>query len=278
MKRNITIFGKNGQVGSNLVQLFKQENNFNVLSYSSQDIDFTDLKKLESFLNNLEKPDFIINAAAYTNVDGAEDEKDKDIIKGEADLADLLNHGAVQIISNYCAKNNVKLIHYSTDYVFDGSGNEPFESGNTKNLNPLNHYGKTKLDGEKAIINSGCEYLILRISWIWDENPNFKNFYNTIKKLAKEREILTIIDDQVGSPTSAKFVAKNTIKIVQNEIFLQEIRHLNNDEFMSWYDFAVKIVEDLRKNGEDLKVKEINPIKTSDYKTKAVRPLNSRLK
>ncbi|MFT7098323.1 MAG: dTDP-4-dehydrorhamnose reductase [Rickettsiales bacterium] len=270
MKKNITIFGKNGQVGSSLTQLFIEEERFNVGSYSSKDVDFLNLDSLAKFLEGQStKPDFIINCAAYTNVDGAEDEKK---------LADLTNHKAVEIIANYCAKNNVKLVHYSTDYVFDGSGNEPFEADNTKNLNPLNHYGKSKLDGERAIINSGCEYLILRISWIWDKNPRFKNFYNTIKRLAKEKEVLTIIDDQIGSPTSAEFVAINTVEIIKNEEFSKEIRHLNNGKYCSWYDFALNIIGEMQENGELLKVKEIKPIKTSEYKTKAVRPLNSRLR
>ncbi|MFT6258480.1 MAG: dTDP-4-dehydrorhamnose reductase [Rickettsiales bacterium] len=269
MKKLITIFGRNGQIGSNLIKLFASEKGVVVQPYSSEDADFSNLKALRRFLNNLKKPDFIVNCAGYTNVDGAEDEKE---------LTDLINHQAVQIIADYCVNNNVKLIHYSTDYVFDGSGNEPFESNNTKNLNPLNHYGKTKLLGEKSIINSGCEYLILRISWIWDKNPNFKNFYNAIKILAKEREILTIVDDQIGSPTEAKFVARNTIEIIKNDNFSKETRHLNNGEFMSWYDFTLQIVEDIKKEGEILAVKEIKPIKTSDFRSKAVRPLNSRLK
>jgi dTDP-4-dehydrorhamnose reductase len=116
-KIDIIIFGKNGQIGSNLVKLFADEERFNVLAYSSADVDFTDLNALNNFLNNLKIPDFIINAAAYTEVDKAEDEQE---------LSDLINHQAAGIIAKYAAKNDVKLIHYSTDYVFDGSGNQPF--------------------------------------------------------------------------------------------------------------------------------------------------------
>lgn len=274
MKKKILIFGKNGQVGSNLVKLFSSEDDFQIESYSSSDVDFLDLNALQNFLNNLEsKPDFLINAAAYTNVDKAEDERE---------LADLVNHQAAKTIAEFCEQNNIKLIYYSTDYVFDGSGNEPFEADNTKNLNPLNHYGKTKLDGERAIINSGCEYLILRVSWVWDKNPNHKNFVNTIKRLAKEKEILKIVSDQIGSPTSAEFIVEKTIeiikKIINSKIKTNKIYHLNDGKFMSWYDFAVQIVDDLKEFGEELAVKEIIPIKTSEYPTKATRPLNSRLK
>jgi dTDP-4-dehydrorhamnose reductase len=279
MMKNIIIFGKNGQVGSNLVQILAAEGNFIVKAFSSSEVDFSDLKKLREFLENLQtKPDFIINAAAYTNVDKAED---------ETKLADLINHQSVAIIANYCAKNQIKLIHYSTDYVFDGSGDEPFAEDNSKNLHPLNHYGKTKLDGEKAIIASGCDYLIIRISWVWDSNPNSKNFVNTIARLAKEQEEISVVDDQIGSPTSAHFVAENTIKIIKklsdsaDEIskhFPNRIYHLNNGKYISWYDFAVEIIDNLKRKGEVLRVKKINPIKTSKYKTKATRPLNSRLK
>jgi dTDP-4-dehydrorhamnose reductase len=284
-KTKILIFGKNGQVASNLIRFFELEKNFDVHSYSSLDINFSNLIALKNFLNNLSiTPDFIINACAYTNVDKAEE---------DVELADLINHQALQLIAQYCRNNLSTLIHYSTDYVFDGSGSEAFKEDNTSNLQPLNHYGKTKLLGERAIISSGCNYLIFRVSWIYDQNPSSKNFVNTIGRLAKEREELNIISDQVGSPTSAEFIAKNTIKIIKiflskNQKFsdqshktnvckLNKILNLNNGIFMSWYDFALKIIDDLRLQGADLKVKKINPIKSSDYQTKATRPLNSRL-
>jgi dTDP-4-dehydrorhamnose reductase len=276
--KNIAIFGKNGQVGSSLIDAFTAENNFAIQAFTSFDVDFNNLNELESFLENLKtKPDFIINAAAYTNVDKAED---------EMELADLINHKAVAIIAKYCAKNNVTLIHYSTDYVFDGSGFEPFDEDNTKNLKPINHYGKTKLDAEKAIIASGCNYIILRISWVYNQNSQHRNFPNTIKNLAKEREEINVVEDQIGSPTSSGYIATNTREIIKKIIsqnynqqnLFKKIYHLNDGKYISWYDFAVEIVDDLKKKGEVLCVKKINPIKTSEYKTKAIRPLNSRLK
>lgn len=269
---NIIIFGKNGQVGSNLVKIFSAEKNFNVTSFSSSDIDFSQPQILENFLNNLKIiPDFIINAAAYTAVDKAEEEKE---------LCDLINHQAPAIIAKYAAKKDVIFIHYSTDYVFDGSGNLPFEENNQKNLNPLNIYGRTKLLGEKAIIDSACKYIILRTSWVYDDNG--KNFANSIIKLAKEREVLTIVSDQIGSPTSAKSIAFHSLEIVKKlqnwpNNFPSGIYHLVNNRFISWYEFAIEIVEFLRKNKVVLTTKEIKEIKTSDYKTAATRPLNSRL-
>ena len=273
-KTNIIIFGKNGQIASSLIEFFKTEKDFNVQAYSSQDVDFVDLLALTNFLQNqINTPHFIINASAYTNVDKAEDEQE---------LADLINHQAAEIIAKHCQKNNIKLIHYSTDYVFDGSDTKPFAEDDFKNLKPLNHYGKTKLAGEEAIIKSKCDYIILRISWIYDRNPAHKNFFNNIKKLAQEKEILNIVSDQIGSPTSADFVAQNTIKIIKkllnlNNNFASEIYHLNNGRFVPWYDFAVEIFEELKKNGEVIKLRQIKAIKTSEYKTKATRPLNSRL-
>lgn len=209
---NVILFGKNGQIGSNLSAALSNEEGVNVASYSSQDVNFSNLDELSNFLKNLSIiPDFIINAAAYTAVDKAEEEKE---------LANLINHKAVAILAQYSAQNNIKLIHYSTDYVFDGSGNAPFKEDNIKNLIPLNFYGKTKLLGEKAIVSSGCDYLILRTSWIYDEKG--KNFANTITKLAVEKDVLTIVSDQIGGPTSAKFVAQYTLKIIKKLINWKE--------------------------------------------------------
>jgi len=274
MTKKILIFGKSGQVSSNLLKFFSTEEGFEITSVSSAQVDFSNLKNLDSFLENLaKKPDIVINCAAYTNVDKAEDERE---------LCDIINHKAVAKIAQFCQKNHIIFIHYSTDYVFNGHGKLPFKTNNSKDLHPLNHYGVTKLLAEKAIIKSLCKYIIFRVSWIYDLDEKHKNFYNTIKKLAKEKEVLSIIDDQIGSPTRADFIAKNTIKIIKDlpqnsEKYLNKIFHLNNGRFISWYDFAVEIVKELRSKNEILAVKEIKKIKSQDYKTKAARPLNSRL-
>jgi dTDP-4-dehydrorhamnose reductase len=164
--------------------------------------------------------------------------------------------------------------------VFDGSGDDPFAEDNIKNLNPLNFYGKTKLAAERAIIGSRCNYLILRTSWVYDESG--KNFVNTIKKLAQEKDEMSVVCDQVGSPTSARFIAKNTFKIIEkltakDAIFPSGIYHLTEAKNISWYDFAVEIIEELKAKGKIVKIKKIIPIKTSKYQSLAARPLNSRL-
>ena len=279
MKKNIAIFGKNGQVANALIQKFSKNPKFNIVVFNHNDCDFADLSNLRDFFNNCQQIfDIIINCVAYTNVDLAEDENK---------LCDNINHQAVKILADFCKEKNIKLIHYSTDYVFDGSGIEPFTEDNTKNLYPLNYYGKSKLAGEIAIQNSGCDYLIIRLSWVYDSRETSKNFVNTITRLAQNSEELRIIYDQVGSPTDADFVAKNTVKIIHDILsptcenaknFHNRILHMNNGIFMSWYDFAKNIVDDLVKNNIAVKVKNILPIKSSEYQTKATRPLNSRLK
>jgi dTDP-4-dehydrorhamnose reductase len=271
--KKILIFGQKGQVASSLIKEFSGDENFQITSFSSAQADFAKIDELKTFLKNLkENFDFIINASAYTAVDKAESEEE---------IADLINHKAVAEIANYAKETNAILIHYSTDYVFDGSGNEPFSEDNTKNLNPINVYGKTKLAGERAIKSSACKHIIFRVSWVYSKDENHKNFYNTIKRLAKEKEELTIIDDQIGTPNDAADIAKitkNTIEKIIKGVNFSGIYHITNEKYISWYDFAVKIVEELKNSGEKLMVKSIKPIKSQDYKTPAKRPLNSRLK
>ncbi len=288
MNKNILIIGKNGQIANALIENFKLEKTgFNILIKDSSELDFSNSITLQENLKNISNHvDLIINCAGYTNVDKAEEEQE---------LCDQINHQAVKILADFCKEKNILLIHYSTDYVFDGSGNKPFDEDNIENLHPLNHYGKTKLLSEQALQNSGCDYLIFRISWIYDNRPTSKNFVNTIKRLALEKEEINVVDDQVGSPTSAEFVASNTIRFikkitlenfdgnaVENSIkfdknLINQIYHLNNGELMSWHEFACRIVADLQKNSAEIKLKKINKIPSSEYKTKAMRGLNSRL-
>jgi dTDP-4-dehydrorhamnose reductase len=285
---NILIIGKNGQIASALIESFKLEKTgFNVLVKDSSELDFSKPNALKENLKNISTSiNLIINCAGYTNVDKAEEEQE---------LCDKINHQAVEILADFCKEKNILLIHYSTDYVFDGSGDKPFEEDNQENLKPLNYYGKTKLWAEEALKNSGCDYLIFRISWIYDDRPTSKNFLNTIKKLALEKEEISVVDDQVGSPTSAEFVASNTIRFIkkitlenfggndgENSIkfdakLINQIYHLNNGEFVSWHGFACRIVADLQKNSSAIILKKINKIPSSEYKTKAIRGLNSRL-
>jgi dTDP-4-dehydrorhamnose reductase len=284
MTANILIIGKNGQIANALIENFKLEKTgFNVLIKDSSELDFSNSATLQENLNNISTSiNLIINCAGYTNVDKAEEEQE---------LCDQINHQAVKILAEFCKEKNILLIHYSTDYVFDGSGDKPFDEDNQENLQPLNYYGKTKLLSEQALQNSGCNYVIFRISWIYDKRSTTKNFVNTIKRLALEKEEINVVDDQIGSPTSAEFVASNTIRFIQkitvengdkNSIkfdknLINQIYHLNNGELMSWHEFACKIVADLQKTSVEIKLKKINKILSAEYKTKAMRGLNSRL-
>jgi dTDP-4-dehydrorhamnose reductase len=281
---NILIIGKNGQIANAIIENFKLEKTgFNILIKDSSELDFSNSTTLQENLKNISTSvNLIINCAGYTNVDKAEEQQE---------LCDQINHQAVKILAEFCKEKNILLVHYSTDYVFDGSGDKPFDEDNQENLHPLNYYGKTKLWGEEALKNSGCDYLIFRISWIYDNRKESKNFVNTIKRLALEKEEINVIDDQIGCPTSADFVASNTIRFIkkitlengdENSIkfdknLINQIYHLNNGELMSWHEFACKIVADLQKTSSAIILKKINKILSAEYKTKAMRGLNSRL-
>lgn len=276
-KIKIIVLGRYGQVATNLFELFELEGEnsiFNTTFYTSKDVDFSFPEKVQLFLKkSVKECDYIINCAAYNYVDKAEIEQE---------LCDNINHQSVKKIAEFCANKGIKFIHYSTDYVFDGRGDLPYDEENSENLNPLNFYGKSKLAGEVAIKKSGCEHLIFRVSWTYDTRSNFKNFFNTIKVLSKKEEKLRIVNDQIGSPTSAYFIASNTIRIIKKidssfSSFPSGIYHLNNGKFISWYEMATEIIDSLRQDKEIVKTKTIVPIASSEYKTSAIRPLNSRL-
>ncbi|MDB2550622.1 dTDP-4-dehydrorhamnose reductase [Rickettsiales bacterium] len=263
MIKNIIIFGKNGQVASDLLNIFSKKQQFNIINYSSKDIDFSDLDAVKKFLPLLPKADLIINATAYNAVDLAEDEQEK---------ADNINHKAVALIAKYCQKNFVKFIHYSTNYVFDGKGKAPYKEDNIDNLKPLGIYGKSKLNGEKAIIKSDCDYLIFRVATVYNLNQE-NNFVAKIRKLAKENKELKIVNDQICNPINSYDIAKNSIKIIEQlnqKSKFKQIYHLTSKKAISYYDFAKKITGDI----DDI---EITSVTTDHFPTKAKRPLNGTL-
>lgn len=263
-KKTIIIFGKNGQIASDLIALLSYEDEFDIHIYSSNDIDFTNLKELKNKLGSLPKSDFIINATAYNLVDLAEKEKNK---------ADLINHKAVDEIASHCQKYQIKFIHYSTNYVFDGKSDKPYKEDNLKNLNPLSIYGKSKLDGEVAIIKSNCEYLILRVATVFNLNKE-NNFVFKIKKLAQNNKELKVISDQITNPTNSFDIAKATIDIIKhiikNNKFISGIYHLASKNPISYYEFAKIITSEMK----DIKITEVN---SSYFPSIAKRPLNGAL-
>ncbi len=264
----ILLLGVNGQVGWELKRLL--EPSTDLITFDRKQLDLEDSEGLKSILMTI-KPKFIINAAAYTNVDKAESEVDK---------AYLINTKAVGLIAESAKWLGATLFHYSTDYVFDGSQSGFYcESDQTC---PINTYGKSKLDGEKAIISSGCDYIIFRTSWVYGRHGN--NFIKTILRLAQEKDTLQIVNDQLGVPTSAELIADVTCLVMKNIINNKNsdrnsLYHLVPSGETNWYDFAKFIIEQSTKSGLKCKtdVNSISPIATEDYHTPAKRPKNSRL-
>ena len=250
---NILITGSSGQVGSEIKDL-SLEYNYNFLFTNRNNLDIADKKKIEEFVskNNV---DVIINCAAYTAVDKAEEEKD---------LVELVNCTAVKYLAEISEENNIKFIHISTDYVFDGRNYKPYNETDT--TNPSTVYGKTKLYGEEAIININPKNtIIIRTSWVYSSYGN--NFVKTMLKIGKDRNELGVVFDQVGTPTYAKDLAKAILDIVpQIKNDKVEVYHYSNEGVLSWYDFS-KVIMRLAK----IKCK-INPIETKNYPTLAVRP------
>ncbi len=267
-KPAVLVFGANGQVGSALVKALKDKANITALTrHSSPSGDLGLPDKLQSIIENI-KPDIVVNAAAYTAVDKAE---------SEPDLAELINAKAPSVIAMTCARLNIPFIHYSTDYVFDGSKHSAYTEDDPPC--PINIYGQTKLAGENEIMNSGCQHYILRTSWVYDAKG--KNFLNTMLRLARERDSLSVVDDQYGSPTTAEHIAEETTKLIDRIINGRApesgIYHLTCDGETTWHDFAKEIFQLSVKNGILNMAPKLEPITTESFPTPAKRPKRSTL-
>lgn len=262
----ILLLGKNGQVGHELQRsllLLGQ-----VIAYDRQQADLENTDGLLQVLNR-EQPNVIVNAAAYTAVDKAESEPAK---------AFLINAAAVQIMAEYAHKHNVLLVHYSTDYVFDGTKQDIYVEEHA--CNPQNVYGASKRAGEQFILDSQCPAFIFRTSWVVSSHGN--NFIKTILRLAKERTNLNIVDDQWGAPTSAEMIADVTalaIYAYHRHEMSSGIYHLVANGEVTWYGLAKYVVAQARKQDSDimLSLENINPISTEQYPLPAKRPKNSRM-
>lgn len=265
----ILLFGKNGQVGweihRSLIPLG------DVIALGREDADFTDPESLRSLVRTY-NPDVIVNAVAYTAVDKAEEDEE---------AATIINSRAPGVLAEEALKLNALLVHYSTDYVFDGASSDPYLE--TDQTSPVSVYGRTKLAGEQVVQSSGCDYVLLRTSWVYASRGH--NFLLTILKLAMEREELKIVFDQVGSPTSARLIADTTLVILQQSIkerlqgqFSSGLYHLTASGSTSWHGFAREIIEVAQdKYSPQLKIKALYGIPSSDYPTPAKRPMNSLL-
>lgn len=263
----ILLLGKNGQVGFELARSLQPLGKVIALDRATGG-DVTDFSQMtQAFASH--RPHFVVNATAYTAVDKAEEDKD---------TADLVNHLAVAHLAQLAKAQGSILIHYSTDYVFDGTG-EAFWI-ETDATNPVNHYGATKRAGELALEHSGADFINLRTSWVFGTHGN--NFLKTMLKLAKDKKTLGIIHDQVGSPTPAHLIADVTAQIIRQLQLNPDFQafghyHLSTGGLCSWYDYATFIFKEARTLGMTLVVEEVNAITTTDYPTPAKRPHNSRL-
>lgn len=252
---NILVTGSNGQLGSE-IRLPSHQTSHYFTFIDIQELDLTSAQLIESYLNQ-NKFDIIVNCAAYTAVDLAEQ---------NSELAYKINFEAVKFIADFCLRKHIRLIHISTDYVFDGSGNSPISEASL--TNPLSVYGKSKLECDNYIQTFLKDYYILRTAWVYSTFG--KNFVKTIAGLAKERDSLNVIYDQIGSPTYARDLALTILQIIENiasrENDFPGLYHYSNEGVTSWYDFATFIVDFYKFPCK------VIPIKTEQYKTLAVRP------
>jgi dTDP-4-dehydrorhamnose reductase len=258
----ILLLGKTGQVGFELHRSLSALGN--MCAPARAELDLMSEQAVAGYLEQT-KPELIVNAAAWTGVDSAEEHQAE---------AQRLNAGLPKQLADYAAANNTRLIHYSTDYVYPGNGTQPWhESSATR---PLSYYGKTKLEGDNFIEQSGADFLIFRVSWVYSARGN--NFMKTILRLAREKTELNIVADQVGCPTPARLISQVTTLALHCKI-PSGLYHLAPQGETSWYGFAQEIFHHARNAGEQLTVEpdSVHPIHTSDYPTPAARPLNSRM-
>lgn len=265
----ILLLGKNGQVGWELQRALSPLGELVALDRQTVDGLCGDLSNLDALREAIRqvKPDIIVNAAAYTAVDKAE---------SDVELADRVNGDASQVMAEEAAALGAWLVHYSTDYVFSGQGTTPWQESDA--VDPVNHYGVSKLAGEQKIAATGCKHLIFRTSWVYGARGN--NFAKTMLRLAKDRESLSVIADQIGAPTGADLIADITALAIQKVIenpSLGGLYHLAAGGEVSWHGYASHVIDLARHLGEELAVKDVNPIETTAYPTPARRPLNSRL-
>ncbi len=259
----VLILGSKGQLGSCLIDQLENKDHKLVCS-SLEELDITNFEETKNHILDI-SPDLIINAAAYTAVDKAEEEQEE---------ANIINHLAVANIANICCELDCWLIHISTDYVFDGNSKKPYKEKDE--TNPQGIYGETKLNGELAIQSSGCRHIILRTAWIFSEYGN--NFLKTMLQLGQENDQLSIVGDQIGCPTYAQDIANAIVQIMQKlpSQATNGVYHFCGDLPCSWYEFSKAIFEQAKVN--NLKVpSKINSINTSAYPTLARRPAFSVL-
>lgn len=257
----ILVTGANGQLGQSLRYIAPNYPELQFVFCSSTDLDITNAENCETIFANI-KPNYCINAAAYTAVDKAE---------SEPEISHSVNVDGAKNLATVCKLNNTILLHISTDFVFDGTASKPYTENDIPK--PTGVYGQTKLDGEKAIQETLDSYFIIRTSWVYSQFGN--NFMKTMLRLASERDSLSVVNDQIGTPTNAVDLAEALVQIIQHcqtepvEVF--GIYNFSNEGQCSWYDFAKEIFEI-----NTIKI-DLKPIPTTSFPTPAKRPKYSVL-
>lgn len=250
----VLVTGVKGQLGYDVVNELTKRGHIAV-GTDIEEMDITDSKSVDSVIKE-SAPDAVIHCAAYTAVDAAED---------NVDLCRKINAEGTQNIANVCKELDIKMIYISTDYVFDGEGERPWEPDDERT--PLNVYGQTKYEGELAVQNTLDKFFIVRIAWVFGVNG--KNFIKTMLNLGKTRDSLTVVNDQFGSPTYTFDLAKLLVDMVETDKY--GIYHATNEGICTWYEFACEI---FKQAGMNIKV---SPVLASEYPAKAKRPSNSRM-
>ena len=262
---NIMLLGSNGQLGKELERKLSMVGN--LYSFSKSYIDITNYDVIKNKIK-LVKPDVIINAAAFTAVDRAETEISK---------AYAINKDAVINLSKIAKREDAWLIHYSTDYVFDGLKSSAYLE--TDIPNPINIYGASKLAGEKGVIDINCKHIIFRTTWVIGKDGD--NFAKIILKLASKEKKIKVVNDQIGVPTSTSLITKVTLEFIssikKNMQWSSGIYHLTPNGVSNWHEIAINLIRLAKENSTKLSISEVEKIKTLNYPTIAKRPLNSLL-
>lgn len=253
----ILVTGRSGQLGSEIGDIVSLYPQYEFIFMDRAEMPLNDTERVLEILES-ECPDYIINAGAYTAVDKAEHEHE---------IADIVNHKSVRVMGEWCKVNDARLVHISTDYVFNGVSSKPLiEEALTA---PINVYGITKQKGEEALTRVNSDAVIIRTSWVYSTYGN--NFVKTMCRLMQERESLGVVNDQIGTPTYAADLAQVIMKVIENNVWKGGFYHYSNEGEISWYDFACMIKEIKGFNCE------VNPISSSAFPTPAKRPTYSLL-